>query len=95
MSIGVFEIETPSLSSCINLGVIWIEWTATEGYFILLDSAQDSVEFLVTDVKCVVVAFEVVAVVKVQSEGFVYLYWGEMPRRTLIGKAKDMGEELG
>src|SRR5438270_10819300 len=68
---------------------------ASVGNACCFHTPEDRVELAVFHMERVVMALESVPVVKVEGKRRVYTHGREMPARSLVGEAKNLGEEPG
>ena len=95
MAVGVFEVDTATVSAMVDVHVFAVEGAAAVGDALGLHAAKDVVEVLFRDVESVVMAVELIPVVVVEGESVVDLHRGEVAVGAFVGEAEDFGEELG
>ena len=60
---------------------------------ILIDPAENRVEFLIVDVESIMVAFQHVAIVEIHGQGIVDHHRSEVPGGAVVAKTENSGEE--
>src|SRR5215469_14159084 len=93
MAIGIAEVDAAPTPPVIELHVLTRPGRASIFEAGILDAAENRVEFLVTDVECIMVPSEMLAIVKIQRQRFIHPHGREMAGGALVFEAKNLGKE--
>src|SRR5262252_1338836 len=93
MAVEIPEIDPSSSAAGIDLSVFQGARSATIQNIRGLNMIENLVELCVIDMKGIVMALELVAVVEVQGQGLVYPHGREVPYGPLICQTEDLRKE--
>lgn len=83
MPVEIAKIDAPAASTGIQLAIGWAPRIAAPFNARILHTLKDCVEFIVTDMKGIMVDVERISIIEVQGQFIVDLHRGKMPAAPL------------